>query len=330
MTNQILWIDTDCGYDDLCAISLLQGNSLNPDSRLKIEYFSTVNGMTNPVIGAEVIKNLSEIRNMSASVACGFESSSSQTHSITDVGWGSEYRCSFLSFMEDQQLIQNVDIDFSTIGEVQTIDNMVKRIIDRGDSNKITLLCLGPLTNIAFIMRKYPSFFADCIGRLVLMGGAILVNGNAPGGAEYNFYLDPEAATFVFRHCPVPIEMFGLEVANDEALTTDQYKQIMKPLINEKNVTISPSRTISRFIRRLMEENKDAISFDSVASYYLICPDAFTLQCMDIEVDDVTGQTKIVSKDDIDKNSVKSSNIKVATSVCKSSYFNYLLDTLRE
>jgi inosine-uridine nucleoside N-ribohydrolase len=330
MADQILWIDTDCGYDDLCAISLLQGYSINPASRMKIKYFSTVNGMTNPVIGSKVIKNFSEINNLSASVACGFGSLSCQRHSITDLVWGTEYRSSFLSFMSDQHLIQNANIDASTIGEVQTIDCMVKRIIDQKGSNNITLLCLGPLTNIAFIMRKYPSFFDDCIERLVLMGGAVLVNGNAPGGAEYNFYLDPEAASFVFRNCSVPIEMFGLEVANDEALTTDQYKLIMTPFNNEENVANSPSSKIIKFIRSLMEKNKDAISYDSIASYYLICPDAFTLQKMDIVVDNVTGQTKIVSKDDIDIKGVKSTSINVAISVCKSSYINYLLDTLRE
>jgi inosine-uridine nucleoside N-ribohydrolase len=330
MADQILWIDTDCGYDDLCAISLLQGYSINPASRMKIEYISTVNGMTNPVIGARVIEIFSHINNLSASVACGFESLSSQTHSITDVGWGTEYRSSFLSCMADQHLIPNINIDASAIGEVQTIDCMVKRIIDHKGSNNISLLCLGPLTNIAFIMRKYPSFFADYIDRLVFMGGAVLVNGNAPGGAEYNFYLDPEAASFVIRNCSVPIEMIGLEVANDEALTTDQYKLLTTPWIYEENVAISPSKKISKFILSLMEKNKDAISYDSIASYYLICPDAFKLQRMDIEVDNVTGQTKIVLMDDIENKEVISTSINVATSVCKSSYMNYLLGALRE
>ena len=330
MADQILWVDTDCGYDDLCAISLLQGHSVNPVSHMRIEYFSTVNGMTNPVIGAKVIKRFLEINNLSASVACGSDSLSSQAHSITDVGWGVEYRSSFLSFMADQHLLPNVDIDASTVGEVQTIDCMVKKIVDHRDSNKITLLCLGPLTNIAFIMQKYPSFFGDRIERLVLMGGAVLVNGNAPGGAEYNFYLDPEAASFVFRNCPVPIEMFGLEVANDKALTTDQYEQIVKPLITDENTEPSGSNALSRFIRSLIQGNKDAISYDSIASYYLICPDAFTLQRMDIEVDNLTGQTKIVSKDNINDKTLQSTSINVATSMNKSSYLNYLLTMLRE
>lgn len=334
MVCQTLWIDTDCGYDDLCAISMLQDYSMSPFSDMKIEFISTVNGMTNPLIGAKIIKNFLEVNNFSASVACGFESSSSQPHSITDAGWGIEYRRSFLSFMADQHLIQNdetgLSADLSMIGEGDTIDCMVKRIIEQKSDIKITLLCLGPLTNIAYIMRKYPSFFGECVQRLVLMGGAVFVNGNAPGGAEYNFYLDVESASFVFRNSVVPIEMFGLDVANDEALTPDQYKQIMKPSVAEENASTSQPRKIRKFIRSLIEKNKDAISYDSIASYYLICPDAFTLQPLDIEVDTITGQTVSVSKEDMDKKLVISTSVSVATSVCKSSYFNYLLNTLSE
>jgi inosine-uridine nucleoside N-ribohydrolase len=60
----------------------------------------------------------------------------------------------------------------------------------------ITLITLGPLTNVAMALNLYPEL-ETLIGRIVSMGGA-LYRGNVTRFAEFNFYFDPEAAQFVF------------------------------------------------------------------------------------------------------------------------------------
>ena len=63
---------------------------------------------------------------------------------------------------------------------------------------EITIVCIGPLTNIAMAAIKDPSFVAN-VKALVIMGGSNNARGNITAAAEYNFYVDPEAAKTVFE-----------------------------------------------------------------------------------------------------------------------------------
>jgi purine nucleosidase len=71
------------------------------------------------------------------------------------------------------------------------------RMLMAQPTGSIDVLALGPLTNIARLVREHPDA-ASRIGRLVVMGGAIDEPGNAGGRAEFNFASDPEAAEIVF------------------------------------------------------------------------------------------------------------------------------------
>lgn len=74
------------------------------------------------------------------------------------------------------------------------VDYLVRTL--RGAKEKITLVCLGPLTNIASAFRK-ASECRENVERLIIMGGAVRVPGNVTRAAEFNFYIDPEAAKIV-------------------------------------------------------------------------------------------------------------------------------------
>ena len=63
---------------------------------------------------------------------------------------------------------------------------------------ELRIICIGPLTNIALAVQKDPQFVAN-VGSLYVMGGSINGRGNITPAAEYNFYVDPEAADIVFR-----------------------------------------------------------------------------------------------------------------------------------
>ena len=79
----------------------------------------------------------------------------------------------------------------------------------------ITLVTLGPLTNIATALLRAPEI-ASLVQRCVVMGGAANVVGNVTPAAEYNIWVDPEAAKIVF-HSGMPIEMVGWELSRGEA-----------------------------------------------------------------------------------------------------------------
>ncbi len=76
------------------------------------------------------------------------------------------------------------------------VDALVR--IAAENPGELTVVCIGPLTNIALAVQKDPAFVTN-VGRLHVMGGSINGRGNITPAAEYNFYVDPEAADIVFR-----------------------------------------------------------------------------------------------------------------------------------
>ena len=84
----------------------------------------------------------------------------------------------------------------------------------------VTLLALGPLTNIAVFLRAYPQT-ARKLERIVFMGGSAGI-GNATSHAEFNAWHDPEALAIVI-HSGIPTVMYGLDVFLQATLTPEQY-----------------------------------------------------------------------------------------------------------
>ena len=83
----------------------------------------------------------------------------------------------------------------------------------------LTLVTLGPLTNIALALAREPELAAR-IGRCVVMGGAPCCEGNVTPAAEYNIWVDPEAARAVFRS-NMPLEMIGWHVSRGPSVLRD-------------------------------------------------------------------------------------------------------------
>jgi purine nucleosidase len=83
----------------------------------------------------------------------------------------------------------------------------------------LTLVTLGPLTNVALALKRDPRL-AERIGRCVVMGGAPCCEGNVTPAAEYNIWVDPEAARAVFRS-KLAIEMIGWHVSRGPSVLKD-------------------------------------------------------------------------------------------------------------
>jgi len=89
----------------------------------------------------------------------------------------------------------------------------------------VELVTLGPLTNIALALAQWPQM-AEHISRCVVMGGAPATVGNVTPAAEYNIWVDPEAARKVF-HSGLPIEMVGWQLGlGDSLLTPDDIAHV--------------------------------------------------------------------------------------------------------
>ncbi|MFZ0735377.1 MAG: nucleoside hydrolase [Candidatus Sulfotelmatobacter sp.] len=93
----------------------------------------------------------------------------------------------------------------------------VDAIIETVEANPgLVLVTLGPLTNIALAVSRKPQIAAK-VSRCVVMGGAPCCEGNVTPAAEYNIWVDPEAASIVMRS-GLPIELIGWHLCRDGAV----------------------------------------------------------------------------------------------------------------
>jgi inosine-uridine nucleoside N-ribohydrolase len=105
--------------------------------------------------------------------------------------------------------------------EKHAVDFIIEEVLSSED--KITLIPTGPLTNIALALIREPEI-KNNIAEIVLMGGAYTL-GNVTPAAEFNIYVDPEAAKVVFES-GLPITMVGLDLTHQAKAYPDIVERI--------------------------------------------------------------------------------------------------------
>ncbi|MBN2050346.1 MAG: nucleoside hydrolase [Spirochaetales bacterium] len=135
-------------------------------------------------------------------------------------------------------------------GGIPAVDLLEKLILSSRE--KVTLVPTGPLTNIALTLLKNPSL-KEKIRRIILMGGA-LFDSNITPAAEFNIYVDPEAADIVFRS-GLPITMVGLDVTNKALIGFDDIQRL-------EGFGGPVSRVVAPLLRFFAQANKDIFGFD--------------------------------------------------------------------
>ena len=104
----------------------------------------------------------------------------------------------------------------------ETAPEIIRRIV-RENPGEITIVAVGPLTNVALALRNDPEL-PGMIPQIAIMGGS-LSGGNITPAAEFNLYVDPEAARIVFD-APIPLTMVGLDVTRKCLLNEHQIEQL--------------------------------------------------------------------------------------------------------
>ena len=146
---------------------------------------------------------------------------------------------------------------------------------------EITLVALGPLTNVALAVSLEP-LIAKYVKEVVLMGGAANAKGNASRVAEANIHNDPEAAKIVFN-APWSVTMVGLDVTR---------KTVMTPAYVENLGTANPftnfiSRILPYYMAFYLENTglEGLYVHDSSALAYVIDPSLFETKLVHVEVE---------------------------------------------
>jgi len=118
-----------------------------------------------------------------------------------------------------------------TCEDEHAVDFMLRTI--RDNPGEITLLLLGPLTNVAAAIERDAETM-QLVKQIVLMGGSARYHGNCSPVAEYNFWVDPDAAQILFQS-GLEVTMVGLDVTHHIVLTPNMrevIRQFNTPLAN--------------------------------------------------------------------------------------------------
>jgi inosine-uridine nucleoside N-ribohydrolase len=113
----------------------------------------------------------------------------------------------------------------TALAPVDAVTCLLDRI--RHAPGELTLVALGPLTNLAQALRRDAEVVRQ-LAEVVIMGGAVTVPGNVTPVAEFNIYVDPEAAQEVFAS-GLPLTLIGLDVTERVRLTAEMITQHMLP-----------------------------------------------------------------------------------------------------
>ncbi|HYK84547.1 MAG TPA: nucleoside hydrolase [Ktedonobacteraceae bacterium] len=102
------------------------------------------------------------------------------------------------------------------------VDVIIDRIM--ASPGELSLVPIGPLTNIALAVRREPRI-AALVREVVIMGGALRVPGNTTPVAEFNIFVDPHAAHIVF-HAGWPIRLVALDVTSRTTISREQFSAL--------------------------------------------------------------------------------------------------------
>lgn len=105
-----------------------------------------------------------------------------------------------------------------------SVEFLIEKIMSA--PGELTLVCIGPLTNVAVALRKEPGII-KAVKDVIIMGGAIKHQGNTSPLAEFNVYVDPHAAHMVF-HSGMPITLVPLDVTYQCTLTHADVERLQK------------------------------------------------------------------------------------------------------
>lgn len=272
-TRDLVIFDTDSGLfgDDGAALVML----LRGSSQEVLQGITIVPGNVWAAQGAEYMFHILDLlKKPQMQVAVGAEAPLIHTAAMSkefDRRWGGlGYTGAFAQ--DPTAVVPAPGSKISTRKLRRDAINFLISEIER-HPGEITILALGPMTNIALALRLKPDIETK-IKRIVFMGGNIRVAGNATPAAEFNFWFDPEAARIVLRSRIPKKMMFGLDICNLAKIRKAEFDQIA-----------SARNPIAELFREDLGnrypgflKKPDAIGFmwDSLAAAYLLDPDFVT------------------------------------------------------
>lgn len=209
--------------------------------------------------------------------------------------------------------------------EPRLTGNAVEKIIElvKKNPNEITLITLGPLTNIALAIQRNPSVMRK-VKEIISMGGTIRVAGNKNRVAEFNFFVDPEAAKIVFDF-PAKKVLIPLDICNKIRLSISDFEKI-------KNITLKDNllKMVVPFSRNTKKNEgpSGVMMYDVLAVFSFLKPELTMTNNYDIRIETEGELTRGMSVADLRVRSEKNENTQVVEKIPKDIFKRYFIDVL--
>ncbi len=263
MTRRI-WIDTDPGFDDLAAIVLA---AARPE--LQIEGVGVVAGNAPLERVLDNTLRLADLIGLAAPIYAGCDRPlvrpRETAENVLGVGALGTSGRSLPSAIRQPEA-----------------GHAVLKLLEaaRRSPGELTLVAIGPLTNVALAMRLEPAL-PKLLREIVLMGGST-DRGNHTAAAEFNIYADPEAAAVVFGS-GAHIAMFGLNLTRQVPLRGQHVEQVRGS--SSPNAQLWAD-LMDHYLRIRDRGGKGSMPLhDPVTVAYLIAPELFTLELAHVSVE---------------------------------------------
>lgn len=204
----------------------------------------------------------------------------------------------------------------------------VDYIIDtlRSEREKTVTLCaLGPLTNIAMALIKAPDIAAR-IEQIVLMGGGYFEGGNITPTAEFNIFVDPEAAQTVLK-CGAPIVMMPLDVTH-QMISTPERIAAFKAIGNQSGKAIAAMLGFSERFDLKKYGWPGAPLHDPCVTAYMIAPEIFEGRLCNVEVECASPLTRGMTVADYWHVTDRPRNVTFIRTGDSSAFYNLLIDRI--
>ncbi|MBT4777808.1 MAG: nucleoside hydrolase [Rhodobacteraceae bacterium] len=210
------------------------------------------------------------------------------------------------------------------IQELHAVDFIIDTI-KNNPSDSITLCALGPLTNVAMALLKEPNI-AKRVKQIILMGGAYFEVGNITPAAEFNIFVDPEAAKIVFNS-GVKITVLPLDVTHKALISEERitaFKEINSPV---GDAVAKWTNFFERFDKEKYG-SKGAPLHDPCVIAYLIEPNIFDGRYVNVEIETGSELTRGMTVADWWKVTDRGPNAMFIGGLDADRFFNLLVERL--
>jgi len=308
MPKRIIF-DTDPGIDDACAVLLALASP-----EVSVEGLSVVHGNCSVEQGTTNALSVLELANAThipVAKGCALplvqpSLLAPETHGDTGLGYAE------LPAPRTQPIAQHA------------IDFLIEKIL--ASPGEITLVAIGPLTNVALAIRQEPRL-VQALREIIIMGGALRYEGNTTALAEFNTFVDPHAAHIVY-HAGIPTTLVPLDVTYQCILTQGDVRRLQEVDSPITKFVADATRFYMEFHDEFQKIDGCVIN-DPLALALTFAPELCSYRELPVDVDISGGISMGKTVADFYNYGKRPANMKVALGVRARDFIDLFVERLR-